>query len=86
MEPGLQRFNYALHRCAGRSKSVDELYQVIWKKFKLNSLIVIERSSGKVDIVQEIILKRNGDIIFKFDDEQYSSSFFAIEIGITKQV
>jgi hypothetical protein len=68
------------------SKSVDELYQVIWKKFKLNSLIVIERSSGKVDIVQEIILKRNGDIIFKFDDEQYSSSFFAIEIGITKQV
>lgn len=68
------------------SKSVDELYQVIWKKFKLNSLIVVERSSGKVDIVQEIILKRNGDIIFKFDDEQYSSSFFAIEIGITKQV
>ena len=68
------------------SKSVDELHQVIWKKFKLNSLIVVERSSGKVDIVQEIILKRNGDIIFKFDDEQYSSSFFAIEIGITKQV
>ena len=68
------------------SKSVDELYQVIWKKFKLNSLIVVERSSGKVDIVQEIILKLNCDIIFKFDDEQYSSSFFAIEIGITKQV
>ena len=68
------------------SKSVDELYQVIWKKFKLNSLIVIERSSGKVAIVQEILLKHNGDIIFKFDDEQYSSSFFAIEIGITKQV
>lgn len=68
------------------SKSVDELYQVIWKKFKLNSLIVVERSSGKVDIVQEVILKRNGDIIFKFDNEQYSGNFFAVEVGITKQV
>ena len=68
------------------NKSNDELYLYIWKKLKLNSLIVVERSSGKVDIVQEVILKRQGDIVFKFDDDQYSSNFFAVEIGVTKQV
>lgn len=68
------------------NKTNDELYQYIWKKMKLNSLIVVERSSGKVDIVQEVVLKRQGDIIFKFDDDQYSSNFFAVEIGITKQI
>lgn len=68
------------------NKTNDELYQYIWKKMKLNSLIVVERSSGKVDIVQEVVLKRQGDIIFKFDDDQYSSNLFAVEIGITKQI
>ena len=42
------------------NKSNDELYLYIWKKLKLNSLIVVERSSGKVDIVQEVILKQIG--------------------------
>lgn len=67
-------------------RSTEELVQLSIKKLLNNTLLVVERSSGQVNIVQEVIVQKDKSISFKFDDGIYSSSFYAVEVGVTKQI
>lgn len=64
----------------------ENVLELIYNKLLKKTLIVVDRSTNKISRVKKVVVEDSGEICFNFDDEHYSSSFFAVSVGVSKQI